>query len=285
MGNDLSYYMSAYMFDLEQILNDKSNELNNIRFQFDEANTDEELKSFIKKVVLNECRIIKTIESVEICDRMINIDSSKFYIIDCLTPSEYDNESKESVKNNKPNSIYVKPDLILKINFEGRIVHESIELKSTKSDKIPGSSIQQISADEWVIFVKHSNSKIEVITGQYKNSINCKIPFPDRSPRPQISYNELRKWTSTYRISLAKTLTIKSDEDEQIRTGILDDWQEILATRWLEVIKGDALIKKEPWFNNNLRKFVIDLLIYYDSLNEKEKQLFKNRIKKNIKGE
>mgnify|MGYP003330257066 CR=1 FL=1 len=42
-------------------------------------------------------------------------------------------------------------------------VYEKIELKSTKDNAIPGSSVQQINPDEWVIFVKHT--RFSIITG------------------------------------------------------------------------------------------------------------------------
>ena len=49
-------------------------------------------------------------------------------------------------------------------NKEYRI---SVEVKSTKNDRIPGSSVQQIDINDWVIFLKHDDVGLK-----YKSSIN-----------------------------------------------------------------------------------------------------------------
>jgi hypothetical protein len=42
---------------------------------------------------------------------------------------------------------------------------------------------------------------------------------------------------------------------------------------------------KEPWFNNNLRKFIITFLERYEKLNEKGREEFKNNVNALIKDE
>ena len=51
--------------------------------------------------------------------------------------------------------------------------------------------MQQINPYEWVIFIKQGKP-IEITTGFYLNSITEKVQFPDRSPRPQVSFNTLK---------------------------------------------------------------------------------------------
>lgn len=37
--------------------------------------------------------------------------------------------------------------------------------------------------------------------------------------------------------------------------------------------------KNEPWFNNNIRKFILDFLSEYESLNSDEQIAFKTKLK------
>lgn len=48
--------------------------------------------------------------------------------------------------------MYVNPDLYIKISGSKEDRFHSIEIKSTKQDTIPGSSVQQIVSDEWGAF-------------------------------------------------------------------------------------------------------------------------------------
>lgn len=282
--NDFEFYMAAYMYELEDKLNNNSEKLNSVHFQFDEANTDKELKRFLKNFILEEKRTIETIDCVDEKKVKHSIIKNSFYIDDVLTPDDYSNEVKEEIKKAKANCVYVNPDLIFNISIGGEKLTEYIELKSTKLDRIPGSSIQQISPNEWVIFVKHSDSGIEVITGQYKNTISGTMQFPDRSPRPQVSYVQLKDWIQKYRTVTTNTLFLGEDllADEKLK--LLGDWQQYLSDRWINILKLKKK-DKEPWFNNNLRKFSKELLEYYDALSDDEKEKFKELIANNIEGE
>ena len=144
-----------------------------------------------------------------------------------------------------------------------------------KNDSIPGSSVQQITPDEWVIFIKHTNKTVEVTTGQYFYAINSKMQFPDRSPRPQVSFDELRNWNSRCRKVEGKSVAYRSIGDESEQYGLLTDWQGVLAKRWTDIVFDTRPHSSEPWFNNNLRKFILKFLEKYDSLSDIEKKRYK----------
>ena len=284
MNNEIiEAYMRAYLYELEKEINANQNILKNVRFQMDEANTDKEIKQVLRDYINSSCNLIKKIEKVIINNKEYNIDIHAFSVF-AKIPDDYTKNDKELIKGGK-NAVYVNPDMILECKINGLIVNQYLELKSTKDNKIPGSSVQQVVPDEWVLFIKHSKNKIESVSGQYKNSISGTMQFPDRSPRPQVSYNELKQWLQEYRVETESTLEFLHDKNNDGKEQLLIDWQGVLSDRWLNVLKNDKK-KKEPWFNNNLRKFAISVLSYYDSLSNNEKESFKDRIIKNIdKGE
>ena len=47
-------FMQVYMYELEQFLSTKKEELKTVSFQSDEANTDRPLKEFLKSVIQRE---------------------------------------------------------------------------------------------------------------------------------------------------------------------------------------------------------------------------------------
>lgn len=272
-------YMRAFLFELECALNN-SDSLLEVSFQSDEANTDKELKKAIKTFILNKCNKITKIKKVIIDGSDYPIDSNKFKILQALIPDDYCDDIRNLVKESKT-SVYVNPDMVLQCDICGDISFQYIELKSTKNDKIPGSSVQQIQPDEWVIFVKHTDDSVQAITGQYKNSISGTMQFPDRSPRPQVSYKELMHWLNDFRGFTEGVLEFKHDDLSKEKNELLTDWQGVLSHRWMKVLVSEKK-KKEPWFNNNLRKFVLELLLYYDNLTDEEKCSFKQKIEENV---
>ncbi|HBI7113375.1 TPA: hypothetical protein K8N08_001855, partial [Clostridium perfringens] len=200
-----------------------------------------------------------------------------------LLPDELSSELKSKIAENK-SSVYTNPDLLLEISDSKNITHCSIELKSTKTNSIPGSSIQQIIPTEWVIFIKHTSKSIDITTGQYIHSINSKLQFPDRSPRPQVAFNELTSWNASNRSLNNTILNYKiNSSDEKLKYDLISDWQYYLADRWLEVVFSSSIKTNEPWYNNNLRKFIIKFLEKYESLTPNEKENFKNKVKSLIK--
>lgn len=283
-------FMQIYMYELERFLNTKKNELKEVSFQSDEANTDRPLKEFLRTVIEKE--FTKIPSDTQIIDVVFNDVSGinveelkKIQILRVLLPEQITDEIKAIVSAAK-DAIYTNPDMCLEILMDGQRYYETIELKSTKQDAIPGSSIQQIVPDEWVIFIKHSTSNIEIVTGQYIHAINSKMQFPDRSPRPQVSFKEMKLWNQTNRIVQYAKLMYKKDDEERIKYNLINDWQGVLSDRWIDMLfNATSTRNNEPWFNNNLRKFIVAFLDRYEKLSEAEKEALVYRIKSLIKDE
>jgi hypothetical protein len=283
-------FMQVYMYELERFLYTKKDELKAVSFQSDEANTDRPLKEFLKKTIEDEFNRIPLntqIKDVVFNDSIdIDIEDLKQIKIErVLLPEDITDEIKSIVSATK-NAVYTNPDMCLEIFVEGNKEYETIELKSTKQDSIPGSSIQQVLPEEWVIFIKHSSKQIEIATGQYIHAINSKMQFPDRSPRPQVSFKEMQLWNQHNRVINYAHLIYKKDNDEKSKYDLIKDWQGVLSDRWVDMLFNTTSVKdKEPWFNNNLRKFIIEFLERYEKLDEKGKEEFKTKIKSLIKDE
>ena len=138
-------FMQIYMYELEQLLNTKKRELKEISFQSDEANTDRPLKEFLKKLIENE--FSKIPEDTKISNLIFNDiigfnieELKKIQITRVLLPEQITDDIKKSICVMK-NAVYTNPDMCLEILVDGEICYETIELKSTKQDSIPGSSI------------------------------------------------------------------------------------------------------------------------------------------------
>ena len=276
-------FMQVYMYEFEIFLNTKVEEILKVSFQSDEANTDRPLKEFLKNIIERDFNCIPSNTKVKTIkyENQSLIDLStikKFRINRVLLPEEIDSNIKNIIKENK-NAVYTNPDLCLEIIYLDNVYYETVELKSTKQDSIPGSSIQQILPNEWVIFIKHSKRNIEITTGKYIHAINSPMQFPDRSPRPQVSFHEMDSWNHTNRIFAYSSLVYKKDDLDVLKEKLIIDWQDVLAERWVKVIfdKND-ISNKEPWFNTNLRKFILKFLKNYDSLNDEEKKELKKRL-------
>lgn len=283
-------FMQIYMYELEKYLETKKEEMKQVSFQSDEANTDRPLKEFLKRTIESSfCSIPQTTEisSVQFEGTVgTDMDTLKtIKIKKVLLPEDITDEIREIVKASK-NAVYTNPDICLQIIYNSQVYYETIELKSTKQDSIPGSSIQQILPNEWVIFIKHSNNKIEIATGQYIHAINSKMQFPDRSPRPQVSFKEMVSWNQKNRILKYASLIYKNDAEEQIKYKLMEDWQNVLSERWIDMLFNTTTIKSnDPWFNNNMRKFILSFLERYESLSETEKVAFKEKIRMLIRTE
>jgi hypothetical protein len=287
--NHIQYFLTVYFYLLENHLNNSENHLGKVRFQSEEANTDEHLKKYFQKYLLENDSISKTeLKSISIKNdnqsTTIEIDQlTSFKIINVFLPEELSKEQKEEITNSKK-SVYTNPDLFLEISDGKKTYFESLELKSTKNNNIPGSSVQQVSPFEWVIFVKRNKESVDISTGYYINSITEKLPFPDRSPRPQIGFKTLTGWNSTYRKVKNNTLYIENTSklnDDKIK--LLTDWQDYLATEWLNIIKSDEASQNEKWFNNALRKFAFKFLEYSENLTDSEKDKLKEKLNTLIK--
>lgn len=287
--NLLNSFLLVYFFELEQRLNLRDNQLHDVKFQSEESNTDEFLKRYFKTYISEHNKI----ESTDIKQLNIKIDSEEYFIhlnnlqsykiLNVLLPEELSQEQKQNIAKAKK-SVYTNPDLYLEITDGSAIHFESIELKSTKNNKIPGSSVQQISPFEWVIFVKRGKDKVSIATGYYLNSITSKLPFPDRSPRPQIAFKTLENWNKKYRNLKGETLVVenitKLNKEKMI---LLNDWQDFLTNEWMQIIQAETARNNEKWFNNAIRKFAIKFLDYTARLTEEEKIALKTRLEDMIK--
>ena len=80
-------------------------------------------------------------------------DMMQFSINNVFLPEELTEEHKKVIRQSKT-SVYTNPDLYIEILGANQAVqYISLELKSTKQDKIPGSSAQQANPYEWTLFV------------------------------------------------------------------------------------------------------------------------------------
>ena len=288
-NNDfLQSFLIVYFYKIEFLLNKNSNGLENLKFQSEESNTDEHLKLFFQNFITNN----NDISGIEIKELLLVADDNEYSIKisnllnykikQVLLPEELSEDQKQTITSRKK-SVYTSPDLYLKITDGQNIMYESVELKSTKNDKIPGSSIQQISPFEWVIFIKRNNDSVSVTTGFYINSITDKLPFPDRSPRPQIGFKNLLDWNNQNRKVESNILKVENvTEVNNEKLKLLEDWQDFLASEWLSIIRDDRKKKNEKWFNNAIRKFALKLLRYSEALSEKDKNELTQNLNKLI---
>jgi hypothetical protein len=279
--NLLNSFLIVYFYKIENELNTTKNGLETIKFQSEEANTDEFLKRYFQDFLLKHndlsgVKLKKLSVKIDKEEHIIDIEDLKRYkISNVFLPEHLNIQQKKEISTLKK-SIYTSPDLYLEITDGINIYFESVELKSTKDNNIPGSSVQQVSPFEWVIFIKRDNEKVLVTTGFYINSITEKLPFPDRSPRPQIGFKTLLDWNKKYRKVENEILTIENiTEINNDKIKLLSDWQDFLATEWLEIIKCKESRSNEKWFNNAIRKFALKFLEYTETLTEKEKEKLK----------
>lgn len=287
--NIIHNFMQIYLYELERFLQTKKEELKEVSFQSDEANTDRPLKEFLKRVIEEE--FTKIPEGTEIENVIFNGEEGedinelkKIVITRVLLPEMLTDDIKQIVSSTKE-GVFTNPDMCLELLIDGQKFYETIELKSTKKDAIPGSSIQQVLPNEWVIFIKHTSAKIEITTGQYIHAINAKMQFPDRSPRPQVSFNELQTWNQKNRIVEYANLIYKQNE-EPIKYELINDWQNVLSERWIDMLFNSTIERNnETWFNNNLRKFIVSFLEKYEALDCREKEELVSRIKSLIRDE
>lgn len=285
MGDNLVLFMNAFMYELEELLNQNLNYFDDVKFQFDEANTDQQIKIKIKEFILNNFKSIKSVTEIRENNKGTFISRDDYIISNIKVPGELNDDDRKFIRNSR-NAVYTNPDLLFFVSDGDKEYRISVEVKSTKNDKIPGSSIQQIDVNDWVIFLKHNDKHIiEFVTGKYIDSISGTMQFPDRSPRPQVSYNILKKWNKENRNFKNGILSFSDDEDKNDKLQLIDDWQMLLSKRWLEVLKRKKKSFNEPWFNNNIRKFSLLLLEYYETLDNEKKEKFINFIKENTTGD
>ena len=69
--------------------------------------------------------------------------------------------------------------------------------------------------------------------------------------------------------------------DEKIK--LLTDWQDYLASEWINIIKTDKATNNEKWFNNALRKFAVKFLEYSEKLSKSERKALRKKLNSLIK--
>ena len=63
--NELQLFLQLYFYELELSLNDRSQELLELSFQSDEANTDRSLKEYLKHFIENGCNRLQQLVPVQ----------------------------------------------------------------------------------------------------------------------------------------------------------------------------------------------------------------------------
>ena len=258
-------FLYFYFYYLEELLQQRKSELGKIKFQSEEANTDEYIKRYLKDVILENNKVPRnkfstlTIRSSKQSITCNYSEVEGFFIESVFLPEELSERQKQDIMATKQ-SVYTNPDLYLKVKYGQDVSYHSLEIKTTKNNTIPGSSVQQVSPYEWTVFIKHSGSAVEVTTGHYLNAITDKLPFPDRSPRPQIGFDTMQKWNRIHRVLRNSDLIFTTNDEEQnFKIQCLKNWEAILCREWMDTIRRDKS-RSEKWFNNTIRMFSLDLL-------------------------
>jgi len=290
--NQCIEFMFIFMYELEKLLRENKEEMKNLNFSSDEANIDREFKVFTRNLILNNLTSLSDVEDVFVLqtnnnEKIFDLDKlKKIQIKEVYLPEMITEDIKEKIR--RPNKIYTNPDLLLELTNLEYTTYKSIELKSTKTKVILGSSIKQINLLEWGIFVKRSMDKgaikeLEIQTGRYLDMLTTKINFPDRNPRPEISYKTLKEWNKKNKIIHAdKVIFIKDENEEKEKEELLNCWELKLAEKWVDNVFEEPSKKKEAWFKDNLRIFVLKFLQQYESLDEVEKREYKEMLENYI---
>ena len=96
----------------------------------------------------------------------------------------------------------------------------------------------------------------------------------------------MQSWNQANRIVQYAKLMYKKDNEESVKYDLINDWQGVLSDRWIDMLfNATSTRNNEPWFNNNMRKFIVAFLDRYEKLSDVEKQALVNRIKSLIKDE
>ena len=133
---NLTLFMSAFMYELEKKLNENLNFFDDVKFQFDEANTDQQIKIRLKNFILKNFTKVENVTEIVENGKSTKVITTSFRIVNIKTPSELDEDDKRFIKNTR-NSVYTNPDLLFFVDTGETIIRIPIEVKSTKNDKIP----------------------------------------------------------------------------------------------------------------------------------------------------
>lgn len=134
---NIQNFMCIYMYKLEEDLTNHKDDLIEVSFQSDEANTDRPLKEYLKKHIEESFSSIpEDTDITSLCFEgatftdMLAIKQIRVNRV--LLPEDISDELKEAIKASK-SSVYTNPDLYLELKLGNELSYESIELKSTKT--------------------------------------------------------------------------------------------------------------------------------------------------------
>lgn len=262
--------------------------LSAVTYHLDEANSDKEAKKVVQTYMVSnptlpnhpamnlQVQVGLSIFKFEYC-RLSQVRVANVYLPEQLTDS-----MKSMIKDSKNNTVYTSPDLYIELSFNGSSYFTEIELKSTKANRIPGSSVQQINPHGWVVFIRQNpKSPLQITTGLYVNSITETMQFPDRSPRPQVAFDTLRTWNNNNLVLAHDGYTLFYDESEiAAKELLISNWKQSLVSEWLTIIfdKNLTLKPRTPWFTEAITMFSNQLIENYECLSELEKQEFRRNI-------
>lgn len=245
---------------ISESLSAKLEDFKNLTIMEDELNIDKYIKQEVIKIIMADLLEINT-----------SLSSSNITIKALLTKEQYFCDT--NVRNNE-SDISKFCDLVLVYQEAGVNKDAEIEIKKTKSNFIPGSSIKQIKPEKAILFFKYHNSEVELEVGYYFQTVCERIPFPDRSPRPTISYNYLKETNEAIRKNV---LSLKIVKDRN-KTIFQDNWMDQLVLNWMDDVTATKL--KRNWFFIIIRKFCLKAINYYEKLSEEDKKAFKENLKK-----
>ena len=272
---ELEVFMSVYMFTLEIFLQTRKEELCSISYYADEANTDRPLKELLKELIEDYIPKIPdfcNINTVTIDGTDYAVSPVKSIVIQrVLLPEDITPRIKARLMEGRT-SLYTAPDLCLELLWKGDIYYQPIELKTTKQNAIPGSSVQQVDPYGWVVFIQHQGVNIKISTGQYLHAINAHMQFPDRSPRPSVSFSTLSRWNQTQRNFQGDNLIYAQDPQDEDKLSLLNDWRAVLVQRWIDTVFSSPSRQTEPWFDQTMRKFILAFLQRYEALSPQERE-------------
>jgi len=172
-----------------KILNEKQTELQTIKWKDGESNTDSEFSQLACSCAESAWLKIKSLYP------LLN-DVEMIAIIPDINCHFFINEKSIALPKNK------------------------IELKSSKNQTMPGSTINKLDINMPLIYChrpKKSTEKYNIRYGQYYNSINDSDIdlFQDRTPRPQISFGKLLLYNDESEIKYS----IKEKDDWIVHYG------------------------------------------------------------------
>jgi len=248
---------------ISESLSRRLDEFKNLKLMEDELNIDKYIKKQTIKILKND------FDELNIFLNDYNIKLKKL-----LTKDQYFNKRN---KRYEEENISKFCDLVLVYKENGFNKEDELEIKKTNKNIIPGSSIKQIKADKALLFFKYTKGNVELQVGYYFQSVEERIPFPDRSPRPNVSFNSLKETNKELMDSETSLEDVKSRTEDIFK----DNWMEQLVSNWMDDVKSKFI--KKSWFFITIRMFALRFINYYENLSEIERKKLKEELRNNAK--